>query len=293
MKTLVMRIVLMSILAALTSTCGHSDLPKYQTLGDLRILDVLVDKPEANPGDVVTFTPVLSDLLGNGRQINYSVQACVDPGLAFGADPVCTIPDPASIQSGSLTIPAGADATYTDAVSPFTLTMPDSATMFAGRSPADRYNGVIYLVQFNIGITNGPAINSFLRVFVSDPSVKTSLNQNPTSSIDLNDTPVLDEFTTRTTIAMPVTAVNFRATSPASSLETYQYMQPDGTLLTRTEQMLHSWFTTDGEFDYSRTDNGTENKWSSAAKPSGRSAVIVVITRDGRGGSTFKKIAMN
>jgi hypothetical protein len=292
MKIITTRLCMVFLLV-MTATCGHSDLPKYQALGELRILDVLVDVPEANPGDVVTFTPVLSDLHGNGRPINYYVQACVDPGLAYGADPVCTVPDPASIQSGSITIPAGSDLTSTDAVSPFTLTMPDSTTMFAGRSPADRYNGVIYLVQYNISVTNGPAINSFLRVFVSDPAVKTSKNQNPSVSIDLNDSTILDTATTRTAITMPASAVNFRAASPTSSLETYQDMQPDGSLLVRTEQMLHSWFVTDGEFDYSRTDNGTENKLSPGARPSDRSAVIVVITRDGRGGSVFKKIVMN
>jgi len=289
MKISAARIGLILILAAATAACGKDDMPKYQSLGDLRILDVLVDKPEASPGDLVTFTPILSDLYGSGREINYTVQACIDPGLAYGADPVCTGTDTISIPTSTVTIPAGTDRTYTDMVTSFTLTMPDEITMFAGRSNADKYNGVVYLVQYNIWVTNGPAINSFLRVFVSD-AAKTQKNQNPSiTSLDLNDNPI---SSATTSIPMPA-ASNFRVISPQTSSETYTAMQPDGSLLTRTEEMLNTWFVTDGEFDYSRTTGSVENKWSPpGAKPAGRNAVIVVVTRDGRGGSAFKKIEM-
>jgi hypothetical protein len=283
------RIFFVFILAVMTSSCGKDDMPKYQSLGDLRILTVLVDKPEANPGDPVTFTPVLSDLHGNGRTINFSVQACIDPGLSYGADPVCTNPDPQSIRNGSHIISAGTDSTYTDLVSSFTLTMPDQITMFAGRNEIDKENGVIYLVQYNIRIENGPAINSFLRVFVSN-TAKTPKNQNPLiASVDLNDNPL-----SSATSSIPMPGVsNFRVVSPPSSSETYTVIQPDGSVLIHTEEMLNTWFVTDGEFDYSRTTGSAENKWSPpGAKPSGRNPVIVVVTRDGRGGSTFKKIEM-
>lgn len=293
MKMSGMHVGLIFILAVIATTCGRDDMPKYQTLGDLRILAVLVDKPEANPGDAVTFTPVLSDLNGNGREIGYTVRACIDPGLAFGADPVCTNPDPQSLQTGTHSISAGADSAYTDVVSSFTLTMPDAAVLFAGRTDADRYNGVIYLVQYDIRAANGPAINSFLRIFVSD-ATKAQKNLNPAAAIDLNGSRILDESATGSAITMPASAANFRAVSPPGSSESYAVAQPDGSLLTRTEQMLHTWFVTDGEFDYNRTDNGTENKWSPpGARPSGRSAAIVVVTRDGRGGSAYKKIVMD
>jgi hypothetical protein len=247
-----------------------------------------VDKPEANPGDKVTFTPVLSDLNGNGRTINYAVQACIDPGIGSGADPTCQNPDPASIQTGTVTIPPGASLTYTDMVTSFPLTMPDESTMFAGRSLADQYNGVIYLVQYNISVPNGPAINSFLRVFVST-TAKPQKNQNPSiASVDLNDSPV------PASITMPASPSNFRVTFPASSTETYQVMQNDGSFLTRTEEMLDTWFVSDGTFDYSRTTGSAENLWTPpGSKPAGRGIVLVVVTRDGRGGATFQKIEMN
>ena len=289
MKVFAARFGLAFILIIMMTNCGRDDLPKYQALGDLRILTIVVDKPEVNPGDTVTFTPVLSDLNGQGRLINFAVQACVDPGVANGADPTCLNPDPVSIQTGTITIPAGASQTYTGPVAPFSLTMPDANTIFANRSAADQYNGVIYLVQYNISVPDGPAINSFLRVFVSDATTKTQKNQSPSiTSVDLNDSPVPD------TIPMPTSGSNFRVISPASSSETYQVMQNDGSFLTRTEEMLNTWFVSDGEFDFSRTTGSTENLWTPpGSKPSNRGMVILVVTRDGRGGSTFQKIEMN
>jgi hypothetical protein len=271
------------------ASCTRDDLPKYQALGDLRILTILVDRPEVNSGETVSFTPVLSDLNGNGRSIDYVVQACIDPGIGNGADPVCTNSDPLSIQTltGTVTIPAGAGNTYTDMVSSFTLTIPDANTMFAGRSDADKYNGVIYLVQYNISVPNGPAINSFLRVFVSDATTKTQKNQNPSiTSVDLNDSPIPD------TIEMTPSS-NFRVISPLISSETYTVMQNDGSFLTRTEEMLNTWFVSDGAFDFNRTTGSTENLWTPpASKPSNRGMVILVVTRDGRGGSAVQKIDM-
>jgi len=291
MKTLSMRLGFAFILCVMTTNCGEDNMPKYQALGDLRILTIVVDKPEANPGDTVTFTPVLSDLNGNGRTINYVVQACIDPGIGVGADPVCKNTAPAYIQTaGTVTIPAGASQTYTSPVAPFTLTMPDANIIFAGRNDADKYNGVIYLVQYNIWITNGPAINSFLRVFVSDATTKTQKNQNPSiASVDLNDSPLLSS-----TIPMPTSASNFRVTVPLSSMETYTVMQYDGSLLTRTEEMLNTWFISDGAIEYSRTIENANNLWTPpGSKPAGRGMVLLVVTRDGRGGAAFQKIEMN
>ncbi len=289
MKILPIRFILAVIVAVVTMHCGNTDdMPKYQALGDLRILTIVVSAPESNPGDTVTFTPVLSDLNGGGRTINYAVQACIDPGVGSGADPTCLAPDTASIQTGTVTIPAGASRTYTGPVTPFSLTMPDAGIIFAQRSIADQYKGVIYLVQYNISVPNGPAINSFLRVFVSTGS-KLQKNQNPTiASMDLNDSPVSGG------IPMPTSGPNFRVVSPASSSETYQVMQRDGSFVTRTEEMLNTWFVSDGEFDYSRTIGGTENLWTPpGSKPADRGVVVLVVTRDGRGGSAFQKIEMN
>lgn len=282
------RLILLAGLAAAITGCNTPDFPKYDKLGDLRILTVIASAPETNPGDVVTFTPVLSDINGQGRAINYSVQACIDPGVGIGVEPLCNNPDPTSIQSGTVTVPPGDSRTYTGPVSSFTLAMPAAETIFAGRSDREQYNGIAYLVFYSISVPDGPSVNSFLRVFVTS-SAKASKNQNPEiTSIDLNDSPVTG------IIAMPATASDFRVTSPAASAETFQVVQNDGSLKTRTEELINTWFISDGTLDFMRTLGNTENSWTPPdSKPSARGMIILIVTRDGRGGAAFQKIEMN
>jgi hypothetical protein len=268
--------------------CNQPDFPKYNALGNLRILTVLTDLPEANPGDTVTFTPVLSDIGGQGRAINYSVHACIDPGLGIGAAPTCPSPDPGSIQSGTVTIPPGISQTYTGPVSSFSLTMPDADVLFANRSNVDLYNGVAYLVFYSVSVTDGSSVDSFLRVFVSSAG-KAPKNNNPEiTSIDLNDIPLSG------VVPIPTSPVNFRATTPAGSAETYQVIQRDGSFSTRTEELVNTWFVSDGTFDFIRTIGNSENTWTPPeTKPADRGMVILVVTRDGRGGAAIQKIEMN
>src|SRR3954463_2343007 len=106
--------------------CAAGNLPDYIVLGDLRILTIIASSPETNPGDSVSFTPVVSDLNGQGRTLNYSVQACIDPGVGVGVTPGCAVPESGSIQTGTVVPSAGTSQTYTSPVSSFTLTMPSS-----------------------------------------------------------------------------------------------------------------------------------------------------------------------
>ena len=282
------RLVLLAALLAMTAGCNQPDFPKYNVLGDLRILTVITSAPEVSPGDSVTFTPILSDVNGQGRTLQYSVSGCIDPGVGIGASPVCPEPDPVSMQSGTVALLPGAGTTYTGPVPSFSLTMPDAATMFASRSAADQYNGVAYLVFYSISVPNGPSVNSFLRVIVSSVD-KAQKNQNPViTSVDLNDDPIPGA------LPMPVSAANFRVTFPASSTDTYQVMHHDGSLTTHTEEMVTTWFISDGEFDFTRTLGSSENSWSPPkAKPADRGLVLLVVTRDERGGAAFQKLEMN
>ena len=266
--------------------CSPNSLPNYTQLGDLRILGIIANTPETYPGASVTFTPILSDLNGQGRTLNYSVQACMDPGVGIGATPVCTTPDPINTLSGTVTPPAGASQTYTGPVPTFTLTMPNATTAFNGRSTTDQYNGVNYLVFYQIASSNGTTtVNSFLRVTVSSPT-KTQKNLNPTlSSFQINGTTPTGVFTT------PTTASNF---SLIGSPESYSIMQNDGNLSPSTEELITTWFLSDGTFDYSRTVANSGNSWTPpAAVPSGRGIVLLTITRDGRNGAVYQKIEMN
>jgi hypothetical protein len=282
------RLMLVISLAFAAAGCNQPDFPKYETLGDLRILTVIADLPEANPGDTVTFTPVLSDLNGQGRTISYTVQACIDPGVGIGLSPACTDPDPASLLTGTMVISPGASQTYTGPVSSFSLIMPKADTIFASRRAADQFNGVAYLVFYSVSVPGNPPVDSFLRVIVSS-SDKTQKNRNPViTSVDLNDSPISG------LAPIPVAPSNFRVTTPPGSAETFEIIQKDGSLTTQTEELINTWFIADGTLDFSRTIGSSENSWTPPkSRPTNRGMVMLVVTRDGRGGAAFQKVELN
>jgi hypothetical protein len=125
-------------------------------------------------------------------------------------------------------------------------------------------------------------------VFITPPD-KSLKNGNPEiTSIDLNDIPLSG------VVPAPTSSANFRATSSAGSTETFQVMQRDGSFTTRTEELVNTWFVSDGTFDFIRTTGNSENSWTPPeTKPAGRGMVILVVTRDGRGGAAVRKIEMN
>ena len=269
--------------------CSKDNFAKYNQLGDLRVLALIVDQPEVSPGATVNITPVLSDMNGAGRALNYNVQACIDPGIGVGATPSCPAPDSSNMRSGSVTIPSGSSQTYTDAVASFPITTPDNQTILALRNQADRYNGVAYLVFYTLASSDGSAsVSSFVRVIVSSAS-KTNKNQNPTiSSINSNDS------SASSPLPMPAANTNFSVSSPASSVETYQLMTSSGDFKTQTETLINTWFSSDGTFDFQRNLGSTENSWSPPSlKPASRGLVFMVITRDSHNGATYRKLELN
>jgi hypothetical protein len=282
------RLIILLCLVIAIASCGSNNLPQYTALGDLRLLTIIADQPEVNPGTTVTFTPVLSDVNGQGRVINFAVQGCIDPGVGIGAEPVCVNPDPSSLLTGTVAIAPGASMTYTGPVSSFSLTMPDAATIFNGINSVDQYNGVAYLVFYTISVPNGPSVISFLRVTVSS-SNKTQKNQNPVmSSVDINDSPVTG------ILPMPTSSVNLSVNYPPSSAETYSTMQPDGSFTAQTEELISTWFISDGSLDTYRTIGETEDSWTPPQpQPVGRGSVILVVTRDGRGGGAYQEVELN
>ena len=58
-----MQLVLIAVcsLTGLAGGCSKNNFPEYIALGDLRILTMIIDQPEVNPGTLVNITPVISD----------------------------------------------------------------------------------------------------------------------------------------------------------------------------------------------------------------------------------------
>jgi len=184
---------------------------------------------------------------------------------------------------------AGTSGTYTGPVSTFTVTVPAASEIFAGKSDADQYNGVAYLVFYNLSGSGGsPNVNSFVRIVVS-ATTKPSKNQNPViASINMNDSPMA------TAVALPGSAVNLSSVSAAGSAETYLYELPSGAQVPKLENLVNTWFVSDGTMEYQRTFSNAEDSWSPpSSHPAGRGSVIVVVTRDGRDGAAYQKIDLD
>ena len=277
------------VFAIILSSCSKNNLPEYISLGDLRILTMIVDTPEINPGTAVNITPVISDLNGGGRSLNYNIYGCVDPGTGVGAAASCAHPDAATVSSGTIPAATSAASTYTGSVASFAIPASVTTSILLGRSAAQQYNGVAYLVFYELSVPGtATSVTAFVRIVVTT-ALKTTKNTNPViQSIDMNDNAV------GATTALPVGATNFRATSPDGSSETYFVQQKDGSQTSTQEQLITTWFISLGSFDFYRTLGNGENSWSPPASlPVGHGVVILAVTRDGRGGAAFQKVEFN
>lgn len=258
--------------ALLFAGCANDNLPSPQKLGPLRVLALSASKPEANPGDTVTITPIISDTTSGPRALSYSYQFCLDPGVAYGASPRCT---GTLISSGSGTITAAeaplTAAPYSGSANADTFNLSVPAGTLSGLDLNVAANGIPLLVTYDL--TGGSeTTRSFRRIIVTSrtgaalnaPLTLTGLQASgaaitsfPASEQDL--TPVL-----------------------GSSAETYTLISSTGEVLTRTEKLTVSWYVTDGEFEFSRTDGSSSNKWTPPS--SGGTPLGLLLLRDDRGG---------
>ena len=258
------------------SACGSDKLPKPQELGPLRVLGLSADKPETNEGDTVTITPIVSDYSsasGSGaRSLDYEWAFCTDPGIAFGASPVC---GPTLISSGSGSILA-AEAPLTSAIfsgavgagDQISVTVP--AGILAALPSAQASNGVALLLTYSLS-AGSDTVRSFRRIIVTS---RTGAELNGPVSITsitglVAGTPLT--FPTEKSDLTPVLA---------SSADSYTVVSSTGATLSRTEKLTASWYTTDGEFEFSRTDGDSSNSWT---PPDSGAPLGLVILRDDRG----------
>ncbi len=257
------------------ASCADDNFPDYVELKNLRVLALQAGASgapaEYSPGDVVTITPYVSDYYGGTRPLNYSAVACLDPGVAIGAEPSCTgIPGAVSVGSGVAATPATSRSGSTTS---FAVTVP--ATILAQQSTQNAYNGVNYLVTYTLSAGN-ETVHSFKRIVVSVGS-KTSKNNNPQLTTLLSNGAAVG--------ALPSGDVELSVSYPGSSIEAYDAKNADLSVVNMTEQLTTTWFITDGELVFFRTVNdGTTTYTPPSAAPSGRNAILIGVTRDDRGG---------
>lgn len=263
------------------SACSKDDLPDFNKLENMRVLAFQVNTPEVNPGVTVTVTPIISDI--NATTLNYTVQTCLDPGVSVGAEPTCELNPTKQVIANqvALTIPGAAES-WTGAADAFSVTVPVSNIIFANKSAQEKYNGVSFLVEYILTNNLGTTLRTIKRIIVSDPS-KINKNTNPTITQVYADGAVMNALTFDTKI-------NVTTDLAETSAESYTVQNIDGSTSDFAEKLSVTWFITDGKTKYFRSENTSSNEYSTPSQaPAGRSAYLIAVARDDRGGLSFVK----
>lgn len=268
------------IVGLFLSSCSDQSLPKYNTLDRLRIMALVAQPPEVNPGAIVTITPLVSDL-NETTALTYSAFSCLDLGISLGAAPTCTgNPSTVTLSSGTISTLTVAKS-FTGVADTVSITIPDQQTMLGSRSAVQQYNGIAYIFEYVLQNSRGEEIRAIKRIAVSDTS-KTSKNANPVISDFLfNGAPVTTTMPLATTVAA---SLSFTGTPT----ESYARMNSSGELTTEAEEVITTWFITDGKMKFQRTIGLEANEYSTPAQnPSGRDSYLIGVSRDGRGGTGY------
>jgi hypothetical protein len=261
-------------LLILCLSCGDTKFRKVEKLETFRILGIQANTPEVNPGDSVNLQVLVSDINGSGN-LSGTYITCIDPGISQGARVSCdhdssAMENSVSINMAALQPTATGRTGFSSEI--FSLSIPATNVIYAGRSERDRSNGVSYLAIFTI---NG--VTSFKRILVSprttaDPS--NSPNTNPTgTSLSLNGSAA----------GLPSDGHFLSVTT--SSAQVYRQTRVDGVVETRTERYEVAWYTSNGEFDKPKAGIDEDTKFKGDGEPS----LVMAVIRDERGGVDFAK----
>lgn len=280
------KFILVSLTSLLLFSCSQDDLPDFNKIDSPRVIALIADHPEASPGDTITVTPVISDLQAT-TGLQDSVQVCVDLGISQGASPTCEgNPTKVVVQNRrTLTLPGLAE-NWTGAADTATFVLPLEAVIFNQRSSQDQYNGVNYLVEYTLHSPSGVDIKAIKRIAVT-LSTKTTKNLNPVLTDIFSDGVSL--------VSLPINRkVNLTHNLDFSSAENFSIMKTDGNLKNYTEQLIVTWFITDGTTKYFRSEVGVSNEYTGpTAAPTGRSSYVLAVAHDNRGGAVFIKRKLN
>lgn len=264
-------IILLFLTSFFIFSCGNDDFKEQSKLGDLRVLAISADTPEMNSSAAVTLTPLISYIDGAGASLDYTWEACPDPGIDFGADINCDSSVAALKKSGSGTFAtSGLSASfYTGNATDVSFTVePAVFTYLATLSSTIQSNGFNYLfIVTYTDPSNGNKITALKKILIS---TRTTVNTNPSFTDIL--------FNNSTLAAYPTTEGKLLLDNPTAA-QTYTQETNVGTK-TFTEDMFISWYSSSGEFLFNRTDVGEENTFT----PEGTSGVFVAVYRDSRGG---------
>jgi hypothetical protein len=280
-------LISISLLSLALVSCMDSNLPKYVELTELRVLSLLADKPEVNPGESISITPIISDI-NETTSLSFEAYGCIDPGVSLGAEPSCTgNPTKATLSTGTITAATNTDMAqnFTGAGQSFTALAPTDAIIFNQRSEIDKYNGVGYLIEYKISNTRGQSVNTIKRILVSNKS-----------SGEKNSNPIVDQLQANGTGLgnndFPLNAVfTINMLFNMTSFQVYTLKKDDGSSENKSEELTTTWFITDGSLKYFRSSNHETNEYTAPPSvPTTRKSFLISISRDSRGGVAYKRI---
>jgi hypothetical protein len=278
------------ITAGTLTACADMGFPETWELGGLRVLAIQASAPEVNPliDGSFTITPVISDIDGAGRALEYTLEACYDPAVAYGVDPDCSnaVGDVTTRTGtfGGLAAPHYTGPVTESTAGDFTFTVP--ALVIAGLDAVDNAvelnNGVPFSVVLTVSDpATGEEVRSFRRIIAS---TRGTLNTNPsiTGLIDSAGEALL-------VVPSSEDGSDIGTDIPDGVAETYIAKYRDGSETTETEEIRIAWFSSSGEFSRGQSvidDFVTFTPPSAADIASGEEVApfLYAIIRDDRGG---------
>jgi hypothetical protein len=263
-------------IALLICGCSGDNFKKVYLLENLRVLSLAASQPEVNAGSTVTITPFISDRTGEGRALSYRVIGCTDPGVTFGSDYTCDGQSDRQEWVPLTAIPALTAPFYSEAAPTFSVTVP--STILSGRSTDDQFNGVAYLVFYEV-VSATETVTALKRIFATS---RTTKNTNPVPTSILAD---------GTTIAArPQAQVTLTVDTPAAQFEDYETSNL-GQTVSEKEDLLYSWYVSDGELTEERSSSTKDTKWTPANPiPAVGQTLLILVTRDRRGGESVQRL---
>ncbi|MCK6597703.1 MAG: hypothetical protein L6Q37_05005 [Bdellovibrionaceae bacterium] len=284
---LLFKLLLSTCTFLLNIACSESKLPKYVELKDLRVLSLVADKPEVNPGSSVTVTPIISDI-NETSSLNYIATGCIDPGVSLGAKATCeNSSSKVTLAEGSINSSSNSEMAenFTGQAPSFSFSIPNSEVIFSSRSAQDQFNGVAYLLTYEVNNTRGEKVSAYRRILVSNKS-SDAKNLNPVVN------QIFSQGNALSANAYPLNGIYTLSLGiDNNSFQSYEVQLTNGDIETRVEELTTTWFITDGSVKYFRSSQLDSNEFTAPETlPSTRKSFLISVTRDSRGGIAIKRI---
>ena len=291
-------------LVALFGGCIEELAPKNRVSGP-RILDIVADRPELNPGQSSRLSVMLAGTQGVPR---YRWYACVTsdfarPGMGLANFGEATFDG--CFGDASPRTPLGAEPTATFRAPTNTLESLETAAMRFGAllPPA-----VLRVIARDIGLVVGVGVEvevdgvtllGFKRLVVSlnptpntnPPPPRVQINRVWVSTAGREDGTCAPED--GTTLRLPRGTMVDLVPEPGEErwYERYKVLTPSGQLVERSENAFYSWYATNGSFARGLTQSPTRNNvWGAQSYP--RAETMWILLRDGHGGTSGCRLAL-